>query len=138
MQVLHKTDRRIGLDRRVGYRDSEARRSEDDRRREPRYELTKLLDAGVLLDDNLRSAQLVNVSRTGAKFRTFHNPRYPQILPGAQVHFDVVTPYGIASRSGTVMWSSKQSEYAMWGLTFTKKHMPGKDGIDEILTRRRN
>lgn len=94
-------------------------RKPEERRGAPRKEMTVLCTTSFRVNDSERRAILLDLSLCGARFGSASAAGTYTFSPDQTIDFDIMTPFGIASVTGKVVWSSSDDVLYTWGVQFT-------------------
>ena len=99
------------------------------RRRENRKDLTTFCSVLFQYGGESYRAILQNISQHGAGFRLEVSPQEPDLRVGDEVDYEVSTPYGQASCTGRIVWTSKVGAFYIW-----ESNLPGFPTIRKTLS----
>lgn len=92
-----------------------------ERREALRREVTVLCTTSFRINDQEKRAILLDVSLTGARFGTASAVGTPSLIRDQMIDYDLVTPFGITSCRGRVVWTSSDDVLYTWGVEFTEQ-----------------
>ncbi|MBD3242456.1 MAG: hypothetical protein GF331_17840 [Chitinivibrionales bacterium] len=104
-----------------------------ERRDAPRRELTVLCTTSFRLNDEEKRAILLDVSSGGARFGTAAATGTLTLSRDQVLDFDLVTPFGITTCKGRVVWADSDDVLYTWGVEFVGDTRIDADPIRVLL-----
>ncbi len=104
-----------------------------ERRDTPRRELTVLCTTSFRLNDEEKRAILLDVSPGGARFGTAAAVGTLTLSRDQVLDFDLVTPFGVTTCKGRVVWADSDEVLYTWGVEFLSDNRTEADPISSLL-----
>lgn len=104
-----------------------------ERRDAPRRELTVLCTTSFRLNDEEKRAILLDVSSSGARFGTAAAVGTLTLSRDQVLDFDLVTPFGVTTCKGRVVWADSDEVLYTWGVEFVDDSRTDADPISTLL-----
>lgn len=72
---------------------------------------------------------MLDVSEHGAKFAIEKPSDHVELKEDEELALEIITPYGVSTCKGVVVWSRHSEEYYTWGIEFTLLSSDSKDPL---------
>jgi hypothetical protein len=95
--------------------------------------MTVLCTSAFHINQQERRAILLDLSEGGARFGSAAAAGTFTFSPGQSLDFELLTPYGMATLSGRVVWASADSVLYTWGVQFTGDVPVDRNPMRELL-----
>jgi hypothetical protein len=102
-----------------------------ERRAASRHEMQVVCTTAFATEQAERTALLLDISRTGAKFGTAIDASKISMETGQVLRYYVSTPFGADTWIGRVVWTRPGRRIHVWGVQFTEQ--PGERPLEQLL-----
>jgi c-di-GMP-binding flagellar brake protein YcgR len=96
-----------------------------ERRSNKRKREETICPIAIMVDGQHLCGSLVDISKSGAKFRIFDTDREVSLKQGEEHDYTIYTNYGDSECRAVIMWIDRPEGDYLWGVRFT--HLPEDD-----------